>query len=86
MSPVFYDVHHPLIPATSDAINRGVGVFETIGILSDGILNLDKHLERMCTSANRLGLRSVEPDRWRSLICKSAKKIADQERAGLRVV
>ncbi|WP_042507962.1 aminodeoxychorismate lyase [Tropheryma whipplei] len=84
--PRFYDVHHPLIPATSDAINRGVGVFETIGILSGRILNLDEHLERMCTSANRLGLRSIEPDRWRSLILQSAKKIADQERAGLRVV
>jgi branched-subunit amino acid aminotransferase/4-amino-4-deoxychorismate lyase len=56
LSGRFMAAEEATVPATSPSFRGGLGLFETMRIVSRRAAMLERHLERMRTSASRLGL------------------------------
>lgn len=80
------DPHTLLIPLDDHIVHRGDGIFESITCKDRGILNLDKHLERLENSLNAIDLQvPCTLQELRELIIQSAT-LADFEHGSIRVL
>jgi len=73
----------PVIHADDEALLRGRAAFETIRVYDGRPFRLDRHLERLCASAARIGLPPVDCDVLRAL-AHEALAAAEDGDVGLR--
>lgn len=73
----------PVIHADDEALLRGRAAFETIRVYDGRPFRLEQHLERLCGSAERIGLPAVDCDGLRAL-ADEALAAAGEPDVGLR--
>jgi 4-amino-4-deoxychorismate lyase len=62
------DPEEPIVAADDAGLSRGQAAFETVRVYAGRPFALDRHLDRLTTSATRLELPSVPRDDLRSLV------------------
>jgi len=62
------------IPVTDPAFHVGLGVFETIALRGGRLIDLEQHLDRLTSGAERLRIELPTRDRMRDVVARAANE------------
>ena len=85
------DPDEPVVTADDLGLTRGDGCFDSARVLTDptghaGVVDLDKHLDRLAASARALDLANPSREQWRGLVAQAVSAWSTPGEAVLKLL